>query len=234
MYLPTAQNSEELLSSLRGIDISVPLRSEGRITDDVERWVICRLLSTLVTINELTYPISIIKRERPDFQLTLGTVLAGIEITEATSQNYAAFSALAEREYPDVMLEPSHFRWGAPELSTKEMRELLKQSQLSGSPSVGDAPEREWALYMQSVIDAKHKKLGTMGFQHYQYNWLSIYDNIPGVVVKLEKAVGFLAEKLESIWQLVPTFDTLYIESGSTIVRIKPEGIEFWPLQDLW
>jgi hypothetical protein len=234
MYLHTAHNSEELLSSLRDIDISVPLRSEGRLTDDVERWVVCRLLSTLATSNELPYPISLIKRERPDFQLTLGTVLAGIEVTEATSRNYAAFSALAEREFPDALLEPSHFRWGAPELSTKEMRELLKQSQLSGTPWAGDAPEREWALYMESVVNAKHAKLAKAGFQQYQFNWLSIYDNIPGVIVKLEKAVRFLAEKLEAIWQSTPMFDALYIESGRTIVRIKPEGIEFWPLQDLW
>lgn len=120
----------------------------------------------------------------------------GIEITEAISQQYAAYSALAEREFPEVFLEPAHFRWGARELSLDQMRELLRQDQLSGEPWAGDRPEREWALFIQSVVDAKLKKIAKSGFKVYARNSLAIYDNLPLPNVHLGKAIAFLQPML--------------------------------------
>lgn len=126
--LPTLATLGELLQALRGIDISVPGRTDGRTTDHTEAWTICRLLSTLSASGDLKFPVSLQHRDRPDFCLTDAVGQVGIEVTEAIPKQYAAYSALAEREFPGALLEPSHFRWGAPVLSSDEMRALLKKT----------------------------------------------------------------------------------------------------------
>lgn len=109
-------NGPELLAALRGIDISVPPRSAGRKTEHTETWTICRLLSTLEASGLLSYPVALTHRDRPDFHLQSGSRDIGIEVTEAISEQYAAYAALAEREFPGAWLEPAHFKWGAPKL----------------------------------------------------------------------------------------------------------------------
>lgn len=194
--ISSAKNESELFAILAPIDISVPGRIDGRTTHHTESWTICRLLSTLASSDALQFPIALQHRDRPDFCLTDKMGEIGIEITEAISQQYAAYSALAEREFPEVFLEPAHFRWGARELSLDQMRELLRQDQLSGEPWAGDRPEREWALFIQSVVDAKLKKIAKSGFKVYARNSLAIYDNLPLPNVHLGKAIAFLQPML--------------------------------------
>src|SRR4029077_17901478 len=107
-----ALDSGTLRNALRAIDITVPLRTEGRKTAHTEQWVICRLLSTLDRHGRVGFPVSVIHRDRPDFLVMQSAIQVGVEATEAISEEYAAFSALAEREFPDVLLDPGHFRWG--------------------------------------------------------------------------------------------------------------------------
>jgi hypothetical protein len=230
----SAANSAELQSVLQSVDISVPLRTEGRTTEHTETWAICRLLSTLVESNLVTYPASVRHRDRPDFLLQFGEMQVGVEVTEAISQQYAAYSALAEREFPDVFLEPGHFRWGAPKLTTDEMRSLLRQDQLSSSPWVGDRAEREWALYIQSVVESKLAKLAKPGFSHFSENWLAIYDNLPLCHIDLEKALSFLQPALAAFWSRSPTFAAVYVEHGPVIVRLSRSEMRHLLLCDLW
>jgi hypothetical protein len=63
----SADSKDQLTSILRGIDISVPPRKEGRKTPHLETWSICHLLATLAQCNEIVYPMELTKRERPDF-----------------------------------------------------------------------------------------------------------------------------------------------------------------------
>lgn len=232
--ISTATTKNDLISSLRCFDITVPLRTEGRTTHHAERWSICRLISTLAENEYLSYPASLTHRDRPDFLLECNETKIGIEATEAISEQYASYVALAEREFPDSFLELGHFRWGSPKLSTEKMRELLRQEHLTSPPWVGDRPEREWALYFQSVIEVKLLKLAKPGFEKFHENWLDIYDNLGLPQIHLEKAIGFLIPELERVWTSTPGFHAIYIEHQSIIVKITPNETIYLVLHDLW
>ena len=234
VVISSAANSTELQSVLKSIDISVPLRTEKRLSEHTETWAICRLMATLVESNLVTYPVSIQHRERPDFLLQFGETQIGVEVTEAISEQYAEYSALAQHEFPDAFLEAGCFRWGAPKLTTDEIRSRLRQDQLTSSPWVGDRAEREWALNIQSVVKSKLVKLANPEFSHFSENWLSIYDNLPLCHIDLEKALSFLRPALAAFWSLSPTFSTVYVEHGSVIVRLSRSEVHHLLLCDLW
>lgn len=232
--ISSVADSVQLFAALRSVDISVPLRTEGRTTHHAEIWTICRLLSTLAHAQRLSFPVSLRHRDRPDFLIATRETKVGVEVTEAISEQYAAYSALAEREFPDALLEPGHFHWDAPKLSVEEMRKLLRQTQLSAEPWMGDRPEREWALFIQSVVDAKLTKLAGLGFEKFDLNWLSIYDNLPLPNVYLEKGIAFLRPLLQDRWSRNPSFDTIYIEHGPVIAEISVAETNHLVLHDLW
>lgn len=232
--IPPVAGADGLFAVLKRVDISVPGRIDGRHTHHTETWAISRLLSTLAKADRLEFPVSVTRRDRPDCLISSGMRKIGVEITEAISPQYAAYSALADREFPDVFLEPGHFRWGAPDLSVAKMRQLLQQSQLSSEPWAGDRPEHEWSLFIQSVVDTKLQKLVRPGFQVYDQNWLSIYDNLPLPHIHLGKAITYLRPLLEDRWSRLPGFDKLFIEHGPVIAEITSEGSEHLILHDLW
>ena len=232
--IQAVSGSEELCAALQRVDISVPARTEGRATHHTETWTICRLLSTLANAKGLSYPLSVNHRDKPDFLINTGNIRIGVEITEAISAQYAAYCALAEREFPDVFLEPAHFRWGAPNLTVEEMRQMLRQSQLTSDGWAGDRPEQEWALFIQSVVDTKLAKLAQLDFAKFDRNWLSIYDNLPLPNVHLGKAIAFLRPLVQDRWSRTPSFDTLFVEHGPVIANFTASGSEHLVLNDLW
>lgn len=232
--IPTALNPDDLVAALRKIDISVPARTDGRTTDHTETWTISRLLSTVTKCGLLAFPLSVTHRDRPDSLVHSKDREIGVEITEAISQQYAAYCALAEREFPEVFLEPAHFRWGAPAMTVDDMRSLLRQSQLSSEGWAGDLPEQEWALFIQSVVDTKLAKLARPDFAKFDQNWLAVYDNLPLPNIHLNKAIGYLLPLLQDRWGRRPSFDTLFVEHGPVIARITPSGAEHLTLDDLW
>lgn len=230
--LVTTKN--DLIAVLRRFDIAVPLRTEGRKTHHVEKWTICRLLSTLMKNERLVYPMSLTGRERPDFLLQRDEAKVGIEATEAIPEQYASFLAFAESEFSDKSIERGHFRRGSPKLSKDEMRDLIRRERLTAPPWAGDRPEQEWAEYFQSVIEAKLLKLAKPGFEIFPENWLAIYDNLQLPNIDLEKAVGFLLLKLDENWACIPGFDAIYIEHGAVVVQLSPNKITYMELHDLW
>jgi len=232
--ISSAANKADIQTQLRNIDISVPLRTNGRTTNHTETWTVCHLLATLAETDIVNYPVSVEHRDRPDFLVQFGEKQIGIEVTEAIPEQYAAYSALAEREFPDVFLEPGHFRWGKEKRSTEEMRILLRQNRLSAPPWMGDSAEREWALYIQSVVESKLTKLAKPGFGHFSDNWLSIYDNLPISHIDLEKAISFLIPTLVPYWTQSPSFSTIYIEHGPVIAMLSQSEVSHLLLCDLW
>ena len=163
-----------------------------------------------------------------------GSTNIGVEVTEAISEQYAAYCALAERDFPGVSLEPAHFRWGAPKLTTEEMRELLRQGQLTSDGWAGDRPEQEWALFIQSVVNMKVAKLAHPDFAKFDNNWLSIYDNLPLPNIHLGKAISFLLPLLQDYWFRIPCFDAVFVEHGPVIIQISAKGSDRLILEDLW
>lgn len=227
-------DSRTLRETLRAIDITVPLRTEGRKTAHTESWVICRLLSTLARHGRLSFPVSVTHRDKPDFLLMQGLLQVGIEATEAISEQYAAFSALAEREFPNVLLDPGHFRWNSPRKTVEEMREILRKGRLTAPPWVGDRPEEEWALYMESIVRTKLSKLKRSDFAKLPENWLAIYNNLPIPNVHLQKASQRVLPKIADIWGDTPSFQRIYVEHGPVILEIRERDTAHLVLEDLW
>lgn len=89
----TAKNADELVTALAAIDISVPLRTEGRTTDHSERWSFCRLLAAIADSEYLNYPTAVVHRDRPDFHIKHGSMETGVEVTEVIPENDAAIDA---------------------------------------------------------------------------------------------------------------------------------------------
>ncbi len=158
----------------------------------------------------------------------------GVEVTEAISEQYAAFSAIAEREFPEVLLDPGHFRWDSPHKTVEEMREILRQGVLTAPPWVGDRPEEEWALYMESVVRTKLEKLKRLDFMKYTESWLAIYNNLPIPNVHLQRASQRLLPKIADVWEGTPTFDRIYIEHGPVILEVRKGDTAHLTLEDLW
>lgn len=119
-------------------------------------------------------------------------------------------------------------------MSVNDMRELLRQDQMTARPWIGTRPEKEWALFMQSVIDTKLEKLTRAGFDLFEENWLAIYDNLPMPNVDLQKAMEYLVPLLEDRWMTKPRFDSIFIEHGPVIAHLTASGTEHFVLNDLW
>ena len=182
------------------------------------------MLSTLAQDDRLEFPISVWHRDRPDILIGIPSGTVGVELTEAITQQYAAYCALAEREFPDALLEPAHFHWGGPDRTVVEMRDLLRQDRLTSDGWVGDCPEQEWAHFMLSLIEAKLDKLGADGFEKFDRNWLAVYDNLPLPNIHLGNAIAFLRPLLKKCWRRRLAFDTLFVEHGPVIAEITARG----------
>jgi hypothetical protein len=229
-----AANMLELQSKLREMDIIVPSRTEGRKSSHVERFSIYHLVATLALSNRLEFPLSVIRHERPDFLIRMADRHVGVEITEATDQQYAKYLALAEREFPDAILEPALFTPDSPPRTNQELREFLQQRELSTDGWRGNQVERYWAQYVLRAIDGKLGKLGKSGFGQFDLNWLTIYDNTPTAMLNMPEAIGLLQPELEGRWQLTPAFDAVFVESGRDTVEFTRTGSTLHTLNDLW
>jgi len=162
-----ASNKGELNSKLKNIDISVPLRGEGRTTGDCERWSICRFLSTLNQVGEIEFPIDVQKQERPDFYVHSGDRELGIEHTEAIPADYAKAMVIAERENPDAIIDMSLFKFGEQK-SLDEIRNIIHASELTGDGWAGNNAEAELADSIKNVVLGKTKKLKKDGFMKFE------------------------------------------------------------------
>lgn len=224
LSITQAPSAEALREALRQVNITVPGRTKGRKSRHTETWTICRLLSTLAAGDALSFPLSIVHCDKPDFLIDEAGTSIGVEVTEAISEQFAKYCALAEREFPDAYIEPHLFPWGAPERSHEEMRQLLRQGKIHGG-WVGERPEREWALFIQDHIGRKLEKLARDDFAKFDRNWLSIYDNLPLSNVRLDAAIGFLWPYLQAAcWSRQPSFDMICVERGPVIAAITPTG----------
>lgn len=224
LNIPHTENATDLQALLNQVDTYVPGRTEGRTTTHTEKYTMHRYLETLINNDILNFPISVLHSDKPDFIFKVSETTIGIEVTEAVSQQFAAYSALRDREFPNSVIDLGLFRWGAPERSLEEMRELLKENKLTSHGWAGDAPEREWALYIDSIIRVKLKKLAHIDFIKFHQNYLLIYDNLPLPNVHAKEASNYLISQIQNIWDLSPSFNTIFVERGPVLVKITKEG----------
>ena len=174
-----AYSKSDLSGKLSEIDIPVPSRGCGRTSLHVEKWCICRLLSTLNNNNRLAFPVKVSKSERPDFVITInGNPSFGVEITEAIQEDLAQTMTLPEAQHPEAVTDRSLFRWDDPKKSLEEKRNIASRTRLSGPPWEGDDPEKEFAQAIRDITFTKTEKLNEGDFQRFGENWLEIYDNV--------------------------------------------------------
>lgn len=230
----TANSPSELTQILRSVDISVPARTEGRTSEHCERWCICRLLATLNLHDRLSFPLMLVDRERPDFELHLGDrQTIGIEVTEVIPTDYAKASAMTEREEGDASLDLSLFKWDDRK-TKEEFQEIVEAKKLSLQGWDDDQAEEEFANAVPSVIKTKTQKLRASGFSRFNTDVLLIYDNLPLPHLDLDNALSHLSRSLASYWTKSDRFSPIYIELLDNILCLSPSQQELLMLADLW
>lgn len=184
-------------------------------------------------VNELEFPILVTKRERPDFEISMGEISCGIEITEAIPADYARAIALAEREKPDAMIDMSLFKF-EDRRPLSEIREIISQAQLTGNGWEGNAPEIELADAVRRRMDLKTQKLSQSEFKKYSTNILAVYDNMPLPNLNYDEVISQFCEKIQDYWKGEIVFQIIYVESGDIILELTPEGIRKIAINNLW
>lgn len=192
-----AEDVNELLDVVASIDISVPLRTEGRTTDHCERWSMCRLLATIADSEFLQFPIAVAHRDRPDFHIKHGSMDTGVEVTEVVPANHAAIDAYREHNEVDGPFFLKRQRPGEDRLSGSALRSAATSDE-PGDGWAGDCVEREWLDAMRAFISAKVAKSAKSGFQLFPENWLLNYDNWPLPGVDREDAAKRLSASMKS------------------------------------
>ncbi len=190
------------------------------------------MLSALVGKNRISYPLCLIKRERPDFLLTLDTEQIGIEHTEAVPQNEAHRTVLRDKvNGPDVYFI-SHHQPGEPKKTAKELIEEIEANH-AYEGWTGDSVEREWANAMFHFIEQKVETLLKEGFKRFDQDWLLIYDNWSLPVLDRHKAAPFQMNLVTGS-EVLNEFKRIYIITGQFLCEIASTGIQFYGINDLW
>lgn len=227
-----AKNQDELIAVLPEMDIAVPPRSQGRLDEHTERYAIAYLLSTLAQEDMLDYPLSLLKRERPDFALSLAEETVGIEHTEAVAHNVAHSDFLREKGHGDDVYFVRKSEPGERKLSAKELLAEIYNND-PGGPWVGDTVERDWGRVMSFFTRKKCESAKKDGYELFATNALLIYDNwrLPALQVE-DAAEMFLRTCSEEGY--FRTFQLIYTHSGSQLCRFSEVGVAFYDLNDLW
>jgi hypothetical protein len=225
----------ELECKLASINITVRRRTDGRTSEEIERWLFCHWLSTLLKANCLEFPLEFKRRNRPDFHLKMGICEIGVECTEAISESYAHGCAIAEKENKIFMPDGSLFPWGKKK-EPDEIRRIALLDQLTGPGWSNDGPEKELVKAVIDIIRIKTIKLQKPGFTRYAKNVLLIYDNLPLPVCrsKLTLCLNLLQNEMKDYWTNGLIFSDVYIECCSHILNINKTNTGLWPVNDLW
>ena len=218
----TFDNENNFINDLKTIDITVPLRSQGRKQKHVERYSIVILLKFLYKQKYLDFPFTLIHRDKPDFSISYINKFVGIEVTEAIPEQLARAQALCDEYFPkDCPIEPEFFGWGSSKRSKKEILKILKKTQkeLQGESSFGKSIEGKWIQGIKKCVKFKTAKLNKKAFKKYKENWLLIYDNqsSPSLDKKYvsEKLGIFLSRYCKNNDKI--KFDKIFIEYGIDI-----------------
>lgn len=226
-----ADSSQELLNILGQMDISVPLRTEGRTDEHCERWSICRFLASFADSALLQFPLTLVHRDRPDFLLEMGQSAVGIEVTEAVPENAAAIDAYRENKEVDGPFFLKRHLPGDSRLSGVDLRRKACAND-PGDGWVGDSVEHEWAAVIKWFVERKVERSHQPNFDQFERNWLLIYDNWPLPALDQDRAVKKLSESVAA--EEYGPFDNVLIESSKQIWILTRDGHYSRPIQDLW
>jgi len=235
-----ADNSSDLIQKISRINIKVSKRTQGRTTKQTENWAILRFLSTLAPTKFFSYPLEIIHRDKPDFQINTFDRQLGIEITESITEEYAHTLALAEKYFPNANIEASMFLRECRKKSKQEILDILEKSQtrLNGLPIVGDQIEMDWADWIVDDILLKTRKLNDVKFNKFDSNILLIYDNLPSAANNINVQLKYLKSKICKYFDIKTSeqyiFEQIFVISGHSLIEINKEQQLIKPINEIW
>ncbi|KRA16813.1 hypothetical protein ASD69_08645 [Lysobacter sp. Root604] len=165
------------------------------------------------------FPLTLKKRERPDFVLALNDVVIGIEHTEAISQNDAKAAALRDDGHGPKVYFSKPASVSEPPKTSKQLKEEILADEM-GDGWVGDSAERGWAEAMTHFVEKKMTSAQGEGYTRYPHLWLLIYDHWPAPALDLHKALPLLRTQLEacSAWSI---FERVFILDEDLIVELN-------------
>lgn len=210
-----ADNADALRAHLAHIDTDVPLRSEGRTTEQTERYAIAHLLATLPA-SRFSFPLTVIHRDRPDFFIeeSAGRRIA-IEHVEAVPENEAKKAFLREVGDSEDMHFIPHAEPGEPRRSTKRLLKEIEADD-AGDGWVGDSVEREWANAVAHFATEKVRSVQKDGYDRGDETWLLMYDNWPLPHVKPETAASYFVAHTAGA-EIFGSFSRVFVMDGQGV-----------------
>jgi len=188
------------------LDLEVPRRTKGRKNVHRERYTFFNYLRILNSNLRLNFPLKAIKSERPDFYLENDRKI-GIEVTEATDQNYQRASTQLEKLSEKVVL---HQRLPLIGISAYKpwnnrrdpYRGISEHGQVpKGDSWVGNEVEKIWSHY---IIRCMKAKLTDLNDQNKQYGFaekyvLLIQDETPTADLIIGDALQMLTPEINRL-----------------------------------
>jgi hypothetical protein len=229
----SAPTREDLLTTLRKTDISVPLQTEGRQKFHRERWSVCRWLSTFAQTPHCAYPLKVTHRDKPDFLIEMPGNEIGAECTDAIQKDYRHVLSIVERQDDDTGIDRTLFKWGQTK-SQDEKYAIAAQKKPRGPGWEGDFPEKEWAQAMTDRVNKKTTDLRAKEFVKYMENILLVYDDLRLPKERQELAAGYFTSKLTDYWSSGLVYDSIFVETGKVIFEFHSSGLQKMHVNDLW
>jgi hypothetical protein len=223
---------DELCAVLDESRVDVPARGDGRTSDHTEAWTLAHLLSTLNSAGRLCFPLQWCKRERPDYVIASANQDLGIEISELVSPALAQAVAIRNEESPGQAIDPSLFRPGVEPASRDEVRARLRGG-MHGYGWSGNSVEREWADAVVDRTSIKSRTLAEAGYSLYAENWLLLYDNLPGPMLRLSEAADLARPRLQPYLTCHPAFSRVWVLSHEQFVGFT-DAVELLPIVAPW
>jgi len=226
------ESKKSLLQILSDIDISVPPRSEGRLSDHIEKYAITYTLATLAREEKLNYPLKLTKTERPDFLLLSGGREIGIEHREAVSANVAQSDFLREKGYGH---EVQFLRRSEPKEERKRAKRLKTELKEKNPCDVwmGNSAEEEWAEAMFCFVNEKITIAHKSGYNLFALNWLLIYDNWRLPALNLEEALQIF-RKICGEKNPFSTFSEIFILTEKQLCQFTQNSLATFFNNELW
>lgn len=232
-------SSDELLEFLRNSRIINP-HGDSVPKNEVEKWCMYRLLSTLCKTNKLDFPIEISHNDKPDFRCLLPDNRIGIEITRATTEQYERARVLRDKHYPDAPIDLSHFKWGAPNKSSEDILKIfeISQTRLTGPPLYGNKIENEWAIGLSSCLYGKTANLNREDFAKFEQNWLLIFDNLTSALFDYDVSINRLLQDIHGYWLKNTSneirFNSLIVETKNELLFFSDGNFTKEEIINLW
>ena len=231
MVLFEALTSSELREVLTKTSVAVPMRANGR-DRELEIYSTVHLMSVLMMDNRIVYPVRLVKRERPDFVLSMGNRHIGIEHTEAIAENEAHKAVLRQKGHGPETWYISHMLPGEPK---KKYKKLIQEIEANdpGDGWEGNSPEREWADAMIYSVKHKLNAVRKDGFDRLDEDWLIIYDNWSLPAPDVHEAAPIFLEAVQQTGALLE-FQRIFVMHDQLFCEVSATGIKVYGTNDLW